>query len=440
MQVLVSIPSFWNMVILVWCLTEDVFIIAAPGGRYLITASATSVSFSCSRETPPGEGKMHRRRWSLSAQITGSIPFFASALFLFRDARAGVEYTLTPLGTLPGSVYSYANAINDSGEIVGYSYVSGGPAYFGVNPYDVPGTWHAFVYSNGQMTDLGTFGGEDSMASGINNNGQIVGTILTSTGTAGFLYTNGVETNIGSLGGTNTYAQAINNAGQITGDSYTGGKDVDSDPIFHAFVYSGGTMTDLGTAAGYQDAQGNSINSSGEIAGSLYNPSTGNSAFLYSSGQLSNIGPSDDNMEVATGINDAGQIIGYESSGEGLLDSNGVITALGSNTTPLAINNHGEIVGYTYNVNLDYTAIVDINGVKSNLNTLISPTSDWDLQQATDVNSLGDIVGFGLNPSGNQQAFLLTPIPEPGTLSLAALGATALSCRLRSNRSRESPL
>jgi probable HAF family extracellular repeat protein len=49
-------------------------------------------------------------------------------------------------------------------------------------------------------------------------------------------------TEIGTLGGTYSYGQALNAAGQVTGYAYTAG-----DAEAHAFLSSGGSMTDLGT-------------------------------------------------------------------------------------------------------------------------------------------------------------------------------------------------
>jgi probable HAF family extracellular repeat protein len=60
------------------------------------------------------------------------------------------------------------------------------------------------------------------------------------------------------------------------------------------------------------------------------------------------------------------------------------------------------------------------------LNTLIDPASGWTLQYASAINDVGQIVGYGLNPSGQQDAFLLDPVPEPGTMPLLALGGLSL--------------
>ena len=69
---------------------------------------------------------------------------------------------LIDLGTLGGN-YSLGVAINDVGQVVGYSEVSGGAV-------------HAFRWdgANG-MQDLGTLGGAYSCATAINRAGQVVG-------------------------------------------------------------------------------------------------------------------------------------------------------------------------------------------------------------------------------------------------------------------------
>ena len=75
------------------------------------------------------------------------------------------------LGTLPGAVLSSGAAINNSGQVVGYS--------------DVNGNARAFLYSGGQMQDLGTLPGlVYSSASAINNSGQVVGSSDTNKSTA----------------------------------------------------------------------------------------------------------------------------------------------------------------------------------------------------------------------------------------------------------------
>jgi len=65
------------------------------------------------------------------------------------------------------------------------------------------------------------------------------------------------------------------------------------------------------------------------------------------------------------------------------------------------------------------------------LNNLISPDSGWTLKDATAINDNGQIVGYGDDGSGQARAFLLTPVPEPATLLLLALGGLAVIRRRR---------
>ena len=77
-------------------------------------------------------------------------------------AWAAVEYTVTDLGKLPGGGNSFAyGGINASGQVAGLAYTAA--------------DLEAFLYSNGKMTDLGTLGGTQSWAYGINASGQVVG-------------------------------------------------------------------------------------------------------------------------------------------------------------------------------------------------------------------------------------------------------------------------
>jgi probable HAF family extracellular repeat protein len=67
-------------------------------------------------------------------------------------------------------------------------------------------------------------------------------------------------TDLGTLGGTESIATAISASGEITGGS------TNASNVYHAFLYSNGTMTDLGTLGG-PSSQGQGINTTGEIAG-----------------------------------------------------------------------------------------------------------------------------------------------------------------------------
>jgi probable HAF family extracellular repeat protein len=111
------------------------------------------------------------------------------------------------------------------------------------------------------MTDLGSFGGELSRATAINDNGQAVGFSYT-TGNAevhAFIYDSRGMVDIGTLSGNQSYAYDINSTGQIVGNSNG-----------RAFLYSNGTMYDLNDLIdsnwGWMLEDAGAINDAGQIA------------------------------------------------------------------------------------------------------------------------------------------------------------------------------
>ena len=127
------------------------------------------------------------------------------------------------------------------------------------------------------------------------------------TGLEAFLYSGSGMIDLGTLGGIASNANGINNSSQIVGYSYV------SDGSMHGFLYSGGTMTDLGLPYFATDICPMRINNLGDIVGQ-YNYSGG---FLYSNSMWYTLG-----MNMALDINDHGQIVGY-SNGAGVLYSGG---------------------------------------------------------------------------------------------------------------------
>src|SRR6185369_7866059 len=116
----------------------------------------------------------------------------------------GSGYSILDLGTLGGSS-SYVSAINDRGQVVGYSETSSGET-------------HAFLWKKGTMTDLGTLGGGASEAADINKFGQVVGwSTLASGERHAFLWEKGRMTDLGTLSGNDSYAVDINDNGQVAG-------------------------------------------------------------------------------------------------------------------------------------------------------------------------------------------------------------------------------
>ena len=245
---------------------------------------------------------------------------------------------LTDLGTLGGDM-SGVTALNDHGQIVGFSTTASGAT-------------HGFLWQDGAMTDLGTLGGLSSRAIALNEHGQVVGNSTTGTGaTHGFLWQDGVMIDLGTLGGATTEVRALNARGQIVGRSTTPTGDG------HAFLWDGGVMTDLGTLGGTQ-SDAHAVNKHGQIAGVS---STGvgfeSHVFLWQDGTLTDLGapgPSEVIVLSPLKMNDRGQIVGSIrfagslDAGLCFLWQDGTVTQLPTRLAgeTAALNNHGQVVGW----------------------------------------------------------------------------------------------
>jgi probable HAF family extracellular repeat protein len=347
-----------------------------------------------------------------------------------------VEYTAVNIGSLGGSGGTYGAAINNSGTVVGGSYLPNGNEV-------------AFSYSNGTMTDLGTLGGAGSFADAINAAGTIVGGSFIPNGNdVPFSYSNGTMTalSIGALHGY-TAATGINNAGIIVGAGYVN-PNTYSQP-YESFIYDDGSYTIVSNPGGTTTAQG--INNAGTVAGG-YALNYSNffwDPFTYSNGTFASLGAFGPAwVTYALAINDSDVIVGYYSNpgsnygANAFSYSNGTYTALGtlpggSSAKADAVNNAGVIVGQSTTANSggNNDAFVLIDGVMFDLNSQLFNTLPTTLTNATAINDKGQIVALG----SDGDTYLLTPasgnspVPEPASLWLLATGGL---CLLRRRQSR----
>jgi probable HAF family extracellular repeat protein len=341
---------------------------------------------------------------------------------------------------------------------------------------------------------------------GINNGSQLIGNYTVPGNTAqeihGFIYNNsdGTFTDMGTLGGLQSNATAINNLGQVTGSALIGGPQA----ISHAFLYSNGVMTDIGTLTGSAYSVGYAINDSGEVAGAFsvgpensFQPAYYLTAFTYSNGVITNLtpnfSPTGANYNLGFGINNSGQVAGEAGAYGGtfpFLFSGGVLTDLTPNSPnggdnvgagiAYAINNIGDVVGsmivptetpgirafvYSNGTLTDltppgdsccnYDAAYAINdagqvlatlnsipvlyqdGISTPISSLLDPTDPLApttvIQKGVAINASGWILAYGYSTITNaDSSYLLTPqtlsvTPAPLSFGNQAVGTTSAS-------------
>ncbi len=324
------------------------------------------------------------------------------------QATAVMQYTITDLGSFGDNSYAYA--INESGQVTGWSRTAAGDP-------------HAFLWENGVMRNLGVHYGYD-----INASAQVVG----GHGQLAFLWENNSVRYLSTLGGASSVAYAINDSGQVVGMAYTPSGDR------HAFLWEDGVTTDLGTLGGSK-SEARGINALGQVVGMAYDENGRYRAFLWEDGVMHNLGTLGGVFTYAFDINISGQVVGSSCKGSynyhAFLWQDGVMHDLGTlggdESHGFGINASGQIVGSARTWSGNNRAFVWENGVMYNLDNLIPADSGWDLTTARGINDLGQIVGSGFH-DGEMRAFLLTPIPEPSALGLLAFASlVAIRCLRR---------
>ena len=259
--------------------------------------------------------------------------------------------------------------------------------------------------------NIGTFGG-DTFVQSINNSGQMAGfSYDTVVGQSrAFLYSNGTLTNLGATGGIRSWAWGINASGEVIG-TISGNQ-----PNAQATLWSGGTVSNLGSLGG-PFAAATGINNAGQVVGTSTISINGpHHAFLYSGGVMNDLGTLGGTWSQGVGINNSGQVVGYSAidpaNQHAFLYSNGVMTDLGllpgsvSASVANAINDLSQVVGYSYFSAIgSHQAFLWSNGSMTQLDQL--PGSLGSV--AYGINNAGQVVGGtqgGINHNGTNLAIL----------------------------------
>src|SRR2546425_413078 len=243
-------------------------------------------------------------------------------------ALATAVGSITDLGNLPGASSAQGFAINDRGQVVGCSYLQFCNLASGSRDPQRAVLWDPITQ---HLTDLSLPSTAPSEAFGINETGQVVGSV-NSDGRRAFLWDPSTETMIliSDPLTPGAEATAINGRGQVVGFGRIRGGLVDHAFLWNPDVPNGttGTMTDLGTLAGGSGSAAFGVNDRGQVVGCTYtsfcDPANG-TAFPWTpdvpngtTGSMIELGtlPGGSGSE-ASGINNGGQVVGASADADG---------------------------------------------------------------------------------------------------------------------------
>jgi probable HAF family extracellular repeat protein len=341
-----------------------------------------------------------------------TLPGLVSSMLLFclltGLSQAQTRYKVIRLPT-PDGYNSTALGLNDSGNVVGYSYQGDNSGAF------------LYDYAVGTIKDLGSLGGRAIAATAINNANEVVGYGTDTNGNVlAFRYTQ--SQGIGSLGtlvgGSNSEAFAINGSGRVAGDSQADGD------AHRPTLFTDNGVKDLGISVKSSDTlkTGYGINAQGAIVGRYDTDGGSTHGFLFSANHVKDLGTLGGGNSEALAVNSHGIIVGDSETNDGStraflfngtsMQDLGALSGFTKTTAARSINNRGQIVGES-DSDTQKRAFVYTNGQMFDLTQAainLRQAGFSALDVADGINDHGWIVGFGTTFDGRLGAFLAIPV------------------------------
>lgn len=161
------------------------------------------------------------------------------------------------------------------------------------------------------------------------------------------------------------------------------------------------------------------VNSMGVVVGAFFSPRPLGSGFVRAPGER----PTDFDMRVAWGINDAGQIAGERDFQAVLFSPGSGITELGilpggTRSGGMAINHSGQVAGWSWTGEGTHAFLYTAGTGMLDLG--VAP--GFDSSFAYDLNDLGHVVGY-MGTCCNPHAFIWTP--EAGMIDIGTIGTSS---------------
>ncbi|NOG55459.1 MAG: hypothetical protein HND57_14255 [Planctomycetes bacterium] len=326
---------------------------------------------------------------------------------------AQAEYAVIDIGGL-GGTFSIAWGINNSGVIAGESFTEGDEEY------------HAVLWCNGIIRDLGSIGGPgfSSHGHGINNIGDICGWSGYEGGGAyddhAFVWRKGVMYDLGTLGGTSSIAYDINDSGVVVGKSEL----VPGYADFFACKWVNGVPIEL-PGIGGRASWAFGVNNAGYVVGKSGTKDFTEHAVCWTpDNQIIELDKNRQSLSHASDINEAGWIVGsaFQAGHEHAQiwvggHSFDIHDSSEEDSSAHAINNLNQIIGYTWSYDTGWYFIWDADTGMVNLDGLMPLLSDWALtgllSGANSINDLGQVVGQGKRTGDGEwdiHGFIMTPV------------------------------